>query len=395
MLAATLSVAACSTGDGAGTTGSPANSSAATGDGAMAAESTTSTVDPTLTIAVAGDVHFTGRTAAHLDAPDDLISALQPLTKADLAVVNLESAITERGTPEPKQFHFRTPESALTVLDDAGVDVVTLANNHGVDYGRVGLQDTLAAQASSPIPIVGIGSDASAAYAPAMVTVKGQRVAVIGATQVGDRTVQAWSAGDGEPGVASALQAERLAQEVRQARESADIVVVYLHWGVERHSCPSERQRDLTPELVEAGADVIVGTHAHQLQGAGWYVQDGTDAYVSYGLGNFVWWRSNGVPAVTTGVLTLTLDGRRTTQATWTPMRIDDTGIPRVLTGDEAAEDVADWNDARECTGLAADPPSPSGGVDASPGPNSTTGEASAAEAGSSPASRSTAQPAD
>ncbi len=88
-------------------------------------------------------------------------------------MANLETAITDGGTPVPKEFHFRAPASALETLAGAGLDVVTMANNHGVDYGESGLADTLAAKKDSPIPIVGIGADAKEAFAPATLVVGG------------------------------------------------------------------------------------------------------------------------------------------------------------------------------------------------------------------------------
>ncbi len=109
-------------------------------------------------------------------------------------MLNLETAITERGREEPKQFHFRAPATALQAFAGAGVDVLSMANNHGVDYGAAGLEDTLAAVASSPIPVVGIGRDAAQAFAPAVVDVRGTSVAVLGGTQVPDRTTAAWRA---------------------------------------------------------------------------------------------------------------------------------------------------------------------------------------------------------
>ncbi len=98
----------------------------------------------------------------------------------------------------------------------------------------------------------------------------------------------------------------------------------------------------------------MVGTHAHEMQGAGW-TADGT-AYVGYGLGNFVWWRSNTERSIATGALTLSLDGRRTTSAEWTPMRIGDNGIPAQLTGAAAEANLNRWDDARVCRPVGGAP---------------------------------------
>ena len=209
----------------------------------------------------------------------------EALSRADITIVNLETAVTDRGTAADKQFAFRAPASTLPALKDAGVDLVSLANNHGLDFGREGLTDTLAAAEAAGLPLVGLGQDEDAAYAPHVFEVKGQRIAVLGATQVLDgQFVDAWTAQGDSPGMASAKRVDRLVEEVRRARADADTVVVHLHWGEERNPCPLPRQEELAQQLVDAGADVVVGGHAHVLLGGGML----GDAYVDYGLGNFV-----------------------------------------------------------------------------------------------------------
>lgn len=274
------------------------------------------------------------------------------LSRADLTVVNLETAVTSRGDRETtKAFTFRAPATAFSSLKDAGVDVVTMANNHALDYGQVGLADSLAASRAAGLPVVGAGVDEDAAYAPYVATVKGRRVAVLGATQVlDDNLVTAWTAGAGKPGLASAKNEDRLIAAVRAARAMADVVVVDLHWGTELVACPTVRQRLLAGKLAQAGADVIVGSHAHVLLGGGWM----QGAYVDYGLGNFVFYAHT--PATQeSGVLMLTVQGRGVTAAQWTPAQIR-SGLPRPLTGAAAAQAKASWDSLRGCTGLSPSP---------------------------------------
>ncbi len=303
------------------------------------------------TLAFAGDVHFTERTAALLANPATAFGPISAtLSKADLAVVNLETAITQRGTPEPKQFTFRAPPTAFAALRAAGVDIASMANNHAVDYGPVGLQDSLSAIASTKFPVVGIGSSAAQAYAPWYGIVAGRWVAVIGASQVQDRTLSAWSATDTSPGIASAFSA-RLVASVRAARQRAEVVVVYLHWGAEGKECPIAAQVQLAGILSRAGADVVIGTHAHMLLGGGWL---GT-TYVGYGLGNFVWWRDNAF-SNDTGVVTLTLQGRRVVASNLTPAHIDARGVPQPVAGAAGGQVLSTWDRVRGCSGLAETP---------------------------------------
>ncbi|QXJ23186.1 CapA family protein [Actinomadura graeca] len=309
------------------------------------------------TVAFGGDVHFEGALRARLDASPD--TALGPvaeqLRRADLAVVNLETAVTAGGTPAPKQFTFRAPPTAFRALKSAGVDVATMANNHGMDYGDTGLQDSLAAAKQAGFPVVGIGRGAAEAFRPHRVTVNGARVAVIGATQVlDDNLVQAWTATDAKPGLASAKDAPRLVQAVKEARKDTDVVIVDLHWGQELNSCATPVQRQLAAQLADAGADAIVGSHAHVLL-AGGYLKG---KYVHYGLGNFVFYNSSGRTAQS-GVLTLTFDpsakgaAPRVTRADWAPAVISD-GVPQPLSGTAAQQARAEWEGLRRCADVKA-----------------------------------------
>ena len=121
-----------------------------------------------LTMAFGGDVMFESHLRSLAYDEDSLSELKSTLGAADLSVVNVETALTERGTPWPgKPFTFRAPASALDAVAGAGVDAVTMANNHAFDYGDQGAEDTFAAKKNSPIPVVGIGRDEDEAYAPA------------------------------------------------------------------------------------------------------------------------------------------------------------------------------------------------------------------------------------
>jgi len=300
--------------------------------------------------AFGGDVHFEGLLRPQLDSdPTGVLDPIAPiLERADLAVVNLETAVTERGTPAPKQYTFRAPASALVALASAGIDVASMANNHGLDFGPQGLEDSLAARDAANFPLVGIGRTAAEAYAPYQVTIRGQRIAVIGATQVlDDNLAAAWTATGTQPGLASARDDGSLVTEVARVRPGVDTLVVMLHWGTELQTCPSERQVVLARRLVDAGADIVVGGHAHRVQGAG---RLGA-ALVGYGLGNFVWY-SQGGPGADSGVLLVTATGREIESYGWAPARIQN-GVARPLQGADADAGRGEWNALRACTGLA------------------------------------------
>ena len=300
-------------------------------------------------LAFGGDVHFEGALNSRLSTdPEHALAPIAPvLRSADIAVVNLETAVTNGGSPTAKEFTFRAPATAFAALRGAGVDVASMANNHGLDYGLEGLRDSLAAAKRYRLPLIGIGLDDAQAYRPFRRTVNGQRIAVIGATQVlDDELISAWTAGPGKPGLASAKNVPRLLRAVRAVRKTSETVVVFLHWGVELEQCPSADQRQLAKQLVAAGADVVVGGHAHRVQGAGRLGR----AVVGYGLGNFAWYGTSEL-STQTGVLLVTVDGRRVVSYRWAPARIVD-GVPHPLSGAERGRALSAWRSLRGCTGL-------------------------------------------
>ncbi|MBP7930119.1 MAG: CapA family protein [Acidimicrobiia bacterium] len=310
-----------------------------------------------VTWAFAGDTNFEGNLGALLRRDPSL--PLEPvadlLGSADLTVLNLETAVTDSpGAATTKQFVFRAPTSAFSALAAAGVDAVTMANNHGLDFGRDGLAEALAAADRAGVKVVGIGVDETSAFAPAEFDVGGERVALFGATDVMDGPlISAWRAQPDRSGLAMAKGADLdlLAARIAQVRPSVDTVVVYLHWGIERQTCPSDRQAFVAEALVRAGADVVVGTHAHRLQGAGWR-PDG--AFVGYGLGNFAF-ASAGGDGANSGVLRLETDDRAVTAAAWLPALIRD-GQPIPLADENAETAFSHWRSLLTCTDLTHDP---------------------------------------
>lgn len=305
--------------------------------------------DRDITLAFAGDVHFMDRTASLLTDPATAFGPIAPvLESADVAMVNLETAITERGTPEPKQFHFRAPASAFDAVRAAGVDVVTIANNHSLDYGQVGLDDTLANAHRAGVPAIGAGKDATEAYAPWVTTVRGTRIAFVAVSQIHELEYS-WAAKDNRPGVAMAVDVARASAAVRAAKAQADVVVVYVHWGVEGNSCPTAEMKNFAAQMSAAGATIVLGTHAHLLLGQGHI----GNTYVDYGLGNFLWWRDDAF-SNDTGVLRLTLHGGVVSRSELVPASISrTTGQPVPVSGAEADRIVGKFNELHGCTGLA------------------------------------------
>ncbi len=139
---------------------------------------------------------------------------------------------------------------------------------------------------------------------PWMTTVKGVRIAFLAFSQISELSAT-WVATDSRPGVALAFtqqQIDRAAASVRAAKSMADVVVVFMHWGQERNTCPIALQRTAARAFADAGATIVMGTHAHVMQGDGWLGQ----TYVAYGMSNFVWYINS---QNDTGVIRVTLSG--------------------------------------------------------------------------------------
>jgi poly-gamma-glutamate synthesis protein (capsule biosynthesis protein) len=256
--------------------------------------------DERVTLAFVGDV-LLGSTVETIlrrngfDYPYHDVKAL--LSQADLAVANFESPVTERGTEQDKQYVYRTSPKALPAFKEAGFDLVNLANNHVLDYGEIGLLDTLDALDQAGIRRVGAGRDANEAYKPAIVEKKGIKIAFLGVSRVVPEV--SWKAGKNHPGVAETYDWTRPVKEIAEAKKAADIVVVLAHWGEERKDRPLDYQVQLARRYIDAGADLVVGSHPHVLQGIEYY----KGKWIAYSLGNFIFTTNNVAATLETIIL--------------------------------------------------------------------------------------------
>ncbi|HEV3128386.1 MAG TPA: CapA family protein [Solirubrobacteraceae bacterium] len=304
-----------------------------------------------ITLAFAGDVHFAGRVARLLKDPATTFGPITSVLKsADFTAVNLETPVTNRGQPQLKTYHFTATPGAFTALRDARVDLVTMANNHILDYGQTGLADTLAAAKAAHFPYVGAGVNAAAAWAPYVTTINGTKIAIVGVSQVAE-LASSWVATAHRPGEANAIDLGQTLAAVQAAKRLARIVIVFMHWGTEGMACPDQNQLSLAPKLAAAGASIIIGAHAHMLQGSGWLGH----TFVAYGMGNFLWWENSYSTA--TGVLKLTLHPHALLTARFIPALVSGTGQSIVDQGAAARRALAHYASLRTCAGLSASPP--------------------------------------
>jgi poly-gamma-glutamate capsule biosynthesis protein CapA/YwtB (metallophosphatase superfamily) len=303
---------------------------------------------------VGGDSLLTRKTPATLNP----FARQKPLlASADLAIVNVETAIGSATDRQSKEFTFRSPVRFAQLMGEAGVDIGSLANNHTLDFGDQGLIDTIDALNDAGVTPVGAGVNISEALDPSTHTINGVRVAVLAASQI--IPAPSWVATKNSIGIASAGKhtidgsTRQLLAAVTKARKSHDVVIVYMHWGKEREVCPSSVQQDLGRLLRNAGATAVVGAHPHVLQPI---VRDVTDqgngvgnGVIAYSLGNFIWDPRGGITG-DSGIIELGFTGSTMTDIQFHPHRLDGYGWAAPAQGSDAKQRIL-GQVQRRCTG--------------------------------------------
>lgn len=240
-------------------------------------------------IALAGDVYFGGSMPHYLDEHglESPCESLPPqLRSADLFVANLESPVCIGGVPaKNKKFVFRMHPKSLELLHLCGIDAVNLANNHSMDYGASGLQETIQYLEDSGITFFGAGATRQQARTPWVTTINGIRIAFLGYSLTLPRSY--W-AGPNKAGSATG-DSNDIAKDVKTALEKADHVFVTFHWGGERIQEPRAYQRTLGRAAIDAGAALVYGHHPHIPQEIEIY----KGHPILYSLGNFVFASNN------------------------------------------------------------------------------------------------------
>lgn len=249
------------------------------------------------------------------------------LRAADFTVANLEGQVSDQVAPSnnPETMSFVSPAAVLDGVRWAGIDAVSLANNHALDFGPDALADTMDALEESGLGYFGAGSTRQNSLQASVYTIGGQRVAFLGFTDLSNVGFPHASL----PTTTPAYSPAQVAGAVRAADEIADVVIPYFHWGVEYVSVPNQRQQSLAYAAIDAGADLVLGAHPH-------WVQE-TEQYrgipIMYSLGNFVFdqmWSTETRQGV---IATFTFTGAQVTDVQFTPVVIEDYNRPRIATG--------------------------------------------------------------
>lgn len=235
----------------------------------------------------AGDIYLSNYVLEQYDREgiDGVLSEklLSEMQEGDIVMANEEFPFSTGGVQAPdKQFTFRVDPSYVKIFQEMGIDVVSLANNHALDYGIDALTDSFQTLDGAGIAYVGAGSDKAQASEPFFAQAGQKTFGFLAASRV--IPVAEWNIENQQPGMLCTYDSTALCEAIRQTKQQCDFLAVYVHWGIERENMPQEYQRQLAKQYVDAGADLVIGAHPHVLQGIEYY--DGKP--IVYSLGNYI-----------------------------------------------------------------------------------------------------------
>ncbi len=222
------------------------------------------------------------------------------LKKADVSFLVNEFCISDRGAPMADKFYtFRAKTANTAIYQQLGIDLVTLANNHVFDYGEEAFYDTMTALKDNGVAYIGGGKNLEEAMAAQYYLINGRVIAFVSATRA-EKNIMTPAAGENSPGVLRCYDTALFVQAIQEAKANSDYVVACVHWGTEYSYTLEEAQTSSAREYIDAGADAIIGAHAHQLQGIEFY----NGKPIFYNLGNF-WFNDFELDS---GLVELTID---------------------------------------------------------------------------------------
>lgn len=288
---------------------------------------------PEIVIQAVGDLNLSGDAEGTMRAKG-YASAFEGtrklLSEGDVNIANLETPITNRGAKQSKRFTFRMrPESAKAIAE-AKILLVSQANNHAVDYGLDGLADTEKALDAAGIAHAGAGMSLDAARAPGIVTVKGVKVGLLSYSLTFPTEFYATKSHGGT----AHGEAAWIAADIKKLRPEVDILLVAFHWSAELLETPKDYQHELGHLAIDAGADAVLGTHPHILQGIEMY----REKPILYSLGNYAF-GSRSHKAADGALVRLQFRGGKVTGVSAVPLDVDNTHLdfdPQVASGERA-----------------------------------------------------------
>ncbi len=260
------------------------------------------------------------------------------LSRADIAISNLEAPFATKGTSFEKKYTFKSPPEFAKGIKNAGIDVLTLANNHIMDFGPDGLRSTLQTLDKHNLHYCGAGMNRLEAVQPAIVYRGGWKVGFLAYSLTYPEEFWATSK---RPGTVYPVP-EKMHGEIADLKEACDIVVVSFHWGGEMRIHPKGYQKNYAHQAIDAGADLIIGHHPHVLQGFELYKKK----LIAYSLGNYAFGSLSN--AVDTSVLfEVSFDNGELVYADIIPIDVNNYRVhfsPKVLSGEKRKSVIQEVN---------------------------------------------------
>ena len=263
---------------------------------------------PGISFTFAGDISFADNwhTMQYMTSTGSSISdcispfLIEQMKAADISCINNEFCFSDRGTPmKGKMYTFRADPSHVTIYHELGIDIVDVANNHAADYGIDAFCDTLDTLKNADIRYMGGGRNRAEASRPVYYIVEGKKIAFVAATRA-EKNIMTPEAGENSPGVLRCYDPAAFIGVIKEAKQNADFVIANLHWGTEGSHQLEAVQPKTAYQYIDAGADLVIGAHAHCLQGIEYYKH----VPIVYNLGNY-WFNAYDID---TGLLGVTLN---------------------------------------------------------------------------------------
>lgn len=244
------------------------------------------------------------------------------LNRADIAFANLEGPISDQGVDRHNLYSFRMDPKSTEALASAGLDVLSVANNHMGDWGSSAFVDTLKRLSEAKIVYVGGGLNQAEAEAVKIVEKNGTKFGFVGFSDVGPNNL---SAIRDQAGIVIANE-ESVVRVVSLASGQVDVLVASFHFGDEYRSAPNDRQKKLARLAIDNGAKIVVGHHPHVVEPVEFY----KDGIIAYSLGNFIFDQYFSVETMTGGVLNVEVVGKEIVHISTSTVSLNSFFVPEL-----------------------------------------------------------------
>lgn len=261
-----------------------------------------------------------------LNGIDPFVNMKEVFSDYDLIIGNLETVVSEEqyAIQNPnKLFTFNSPVESINILRNNRIEIVSLANNHTMDFGYDALLNTMDNLKTGGILAFGAGRNISEAFEPKYVYFQKTKIALLGFNDIENWVTDAT---EGNPGSAN-FEISRIVESIKVANENSDLAIILPHWGIEYSLTNSSRQEEYAKLFIENGADIVIGSHPHVLQNEAEY----NNKKIYYSLGNFVFDDMCTIAnACSAGMVEVVIDQKEIVSSQLIKVKLSDSGFPEL-----------------------------------------------------------------